>query len=107
MNIVDELHAIAAALHSAKIPYAVCGGIAVTAYGATRSTKDIDMAIAREHLAAALETVDEGRARLRGDAMSPDAFASAVAQRLDELRALDDMTRYLHHAMRSSKPPAR
>jgi hypothetical protein len=53
------------------------------------------------------ETVDEGRARLRGDAMSPDAFASAVAQRLDELRALDDMTRYLHQAMRSPKPPAR
>jgi hypothetical protein len=57
VNIVDELHAIAAALRQAGIPYAVCGGIAVTAYGATRSTKDIDVAIAREHLAAALAAV--------------------------------------------------
>ncbi len=57
MNIVDELHAIAAALRAAGIPYAVCGGIAVTAHGATRSTKDIDIAIAREHLAGALAAV--------------------------------------------------
>ena len=57
MNIVDELHAIAKALRDAGIPYAVCGGIAVTAYGATRSTKDIDIALAREHLTAALAAV--------------------------------------------------
>ena len=57
MNIVDELHAIAAALRAVEIPYAVCGGIAVTAHGATRSTKDIDVAIAREHLTAALAAI--------------------------------------------------
>ncbi|MBA3393911.1 MAG: hypothetical protein H0T89_14790 [Deltaproteobacteria bacterium] len=57
MNIVDELHAIAAALRGAGIPYAVCGGIAVTAHGATRSTKDIDVVLAREHLSAALVAV--------------------------------------------------
>jgi hypothetical protein len=57
MNIVDELHAITAALRGAAIPYAVCGGIAVTVYGATRTTKDIDIAIAREHLSAALAAV--------------------------------------------------
>lgn len=57
MNLVDELHAIAAALRGAGLPYAVCGGIAVTAYGATRSTKDIDIVIAREHLVAALAAV--------------------------------------------------
>jgi hypothetical protein len=44
------------------------------------------------------ETVDEGRARLRAEAMSVDAFATSVARRLDELRALDDLTRYLHAA---------
>lgn len=43
MNLVDELHAIAAALTEAGIPYAVCGGVAVTMHGATRSTKDIDV----------------------------------------------------------------
>lgn len=57
MNIVDELHAIAAGLRGAGVPYAVCGGIAVTAYGATRTTKDIDIAIAREHIALAIAAV--------------------------------------------------
>lgn len=57
MNIVDELYAIAAALRSAGIPCAVCGGIAVTAHGATRTTKDINVALAREHLTAALAAV--------------------------------------------------
>lgn len=42
------------------------------------------------------ETVEEGRTRLRADALSPDAFAAGVAQRLEELRALDDLRRYLH-----------
>ena len=45
------------------------------------------------------ETVEQGRARLRREALSPDAFASAVAARLDELRALDELTRYLHANM--------
>ena len=30
MNLVDELHAIVQALAEASLPYAVCGGIAVT-----------------------------------------------------------------------------
>lgn len=57
MNIVDELHAIAAALGAAKIPYAVCGGIAVTAHGAVRTTKDIDVVIGRADVPAALAAV--------------------------------------------------
>ncbi len=57
VNIVDELHSIAAALRTGGIPYAVCGGIAVTAHGATRTTKDIDIVIAREHMNAALLAV--------------------------------------------------
>lgn len=44
------------------------------------------------------ETVEQGRARLRADALSRDAFASAVSRRLEELRALDELTRYLHQA---------
>jgi hypothetical protein len=42
------------------------------------------------------ETVESGRARLRDDALSPEAVAAGVARRLEELRALDEMTRYLH-----------
>ena len=57
MNLVDELHAIGAALASAQIPYAVCGGVAVTAYGATRSTKDIDIVVTRDDLTRVLDVV--------------------------------------------------
>jgi hypothetical protein len=42
------------------------------------------------------ETLEESRARVRADGAAPDAFASAVARRLDELRALDELARYLH-----------
>jgi hypothetical protein len=45
MKLADELHAIAATLRSAGIPYAVCGGVAVSAHGAARSTKDLDIDI--------------------------------------------------------------
>lgn len=70
-------------------------------------TSELDpCAVARRlaALAAAYvpETVDEGRARLRRDAMAPDAFAAQVARRLDELRALDELTRYLHAARRGA-----
>ncbi len=57
MDIVDELYAITAALNAAAISYAVCGGIAVTAHGAPRTTKDIDIAIARPDVPRALEAV--------------------------------------------------
>jgi hypothetical protein len=57
MNLVDELHAIAAALRTAGIAYAICGGIAVTIHGATRTTKDIDVLVEREDLPRVLEAV--------------------------------------------------
>ncbi len=57
MNLVDELQAIAAALTAAEIPYAVCGGIAVTVHGATRSTKDLDILVLPSDVARVLEVV--------------------------------------------------
>ncbi len=57
MNLVDELHAIAAAFTDAGIPYAVCGGVAVTMHGATRSTKDLDVLLRPEDLARVIELV--------------------------------------------------
>jgi hypothetical protein len=69
---------------------------------------ELDPARVGERLAALAalyvpESVEEGRARLRRDAMSPDVFAASVARRLDELRALDDLTHYLHGVAR---PPS-
>jgi hypothetical protein len=41
VNLVTELHAVAAALVRAGVRHAICGGVAVTIHGATRSTKDV------------------------------------------------------------------
>lgn len=57
MNLVDELYAIVAALAAAKITYAVCGGVAVTAHGAPRSTKDIDLVVRRDDVPHVLAVV--------------------------------------------------
>lgn len=57
MNLVDELHAIARTLAEARIPYAICGGVAVTVHGATRSTKDIDIVILPGDVDRVLELV--------------------------------------------------
>lgn len=79
MNLVTELHAVCATLAAAQIRYAICGGVAVTIHGATRSTKDIDILIAPADVDRALDAVraigykfaalplvfDEGTARER------------------------------------------
>lgn len=57
VNLVDELFAVAAALEAASIPYAVCGGIAVTIHGATRTTKDIDLLVSEDDVDAILDLV--------------------------------------------------
>ena len=57
MNLVDELYAGAAALTADGIRYAVCGGVAVTAHGAPRMTKDIDILVLRADVARVLDLV--------------------------------------------------
>ena len=50
------------------------------------------------------ESVEAARARLRREALTGDIFALNVARRLEELRALDELTHYLHEAARTSSP---
>lgn len=57
MNLVDELHAVSTALVDANIRHAICGGIAVTIYGATRTTKDIDILVSPVDLDRAVDVV--------------------------------------------------
>lgn len=57
MNLVDELYSITSALTAAGIRYAVCGGIAVTLHGATRSTKDIDLLVSPDDVQRVLDVV--------------------------------------------------
>ncbi|MDX2020993.1 MAG: hypothetical protein SF187_12200 [Deltaproteobacteria bacterium] len=57
MNLVDELHSVSGALLAANIRHAICGGIAVTIFGATRTTKDIDILIRPDDLEDALDAI--------------------------------------------------
>ena len=57
MNLVTELHAVCATLVRAQIRHAICGGVAVTIHGATRSTKDIDILIAPTDVDKAMDAV--------------------------------------------------
>lgn len=71
--------------------------------------RDLEPAAVAQRLATlsalyVAETVAEGRARLTAEALAPDSFATNVAHRLEELRALDALTRYLHQA-RPPRPP--
>lgn len=73
MNLVDELYAITRALEGAALAYAVCGGVAVTVYGVTRSTKDIDLLI------------DPATTHRVVEALRPLGYAfRALPQRFDE-----------------------
>lgn len=49
------------------------------------------------------ENVVEGRARLRAEAMAPDAIATTVENRLAELRALCELTNALLGVARPAK----
>lgn len=57
--------------------------------------EDVATRLAKLAMIFVPETVAEGRARLRDEAMAPGAIASTVQARLEELRALDELARYL------------
>lgn len=57
MDLVSEILQIAAAFDQAEVGYAVCGGVAVTAYGAPRSTEDVDVLVLPADVQRALDAV--------------------------------------------------
>ena len=70
-------------------------------------TRELDPDLVASRLAALAaiykpETVEQARTRLRDAATRSDVFALLVAQRLEELRALDDLTRYLLGSARAA-----
>lgn len=54
LDLIAEFEAVVAALHSAGIEYAVCGGLAVAVHGHVRATQDIDLLVRPEDVAAIL-----------------------------------------------------
>jgi hypothetical protein len=55
MNLFDEFRLIVTELDNAGIAYAVCGGMAMAAYGHARATQDIDLLIASSAVDDALK----------------------------------------------------
>lgn len=55
MEIVDELLALSKAFERQRIPYAVCGGLAVTIHGRPRLTVDIDIVVPQPVMEKAIE----------------------------------------------------
>jgi hypothetical protein len=52
MNVKTELIRVTDALDEAHIDYAVCGGLALAIHGFPRATKDVDLIVSAEDLAA-------------------------------------------------------
>ena len=55
MEIVDELLALSKVLERDHVPYAVCGGLAVTIHGRPRLTIDIDVVVPKSALDQAIQ----------------------------------------------------
>ena len=58
-DLIDELAGVIAAMDTAAIPYAVCGGLALGILGYPRATIDIDLLIAPEDVDRAKAAVRE------------------------------------------------
>lgn len=54
MDLLDEFRSIVGELEGSGIPYAICGGMAMAAYGHARATQDIDVLIAESSVEASL-----------------------------------------------------
>ena len=56
-NLFEEFRAIIGALGSARIPYAVCGGIAMSIHAHPRATIDIDLLAPRDAVARIVDAL--------------------------------------------------
>ena len=56
-DLYEEVSAIVDTLESLGLPYALCGGIAMSVHGFTRATEDIDLFILPEHSGAVEDAV--------------------------------------------------
>jgi hypothetical protein len=57
LDLYEELSVIVDTLESRGLPYALCGGIAMSVHGFTRATEDIDLFIPPEHVGAVEDAV--------------------------------------------------
>jgi hypothetical protein len=57
MDLLEEFRMVVTELEKGSIPYAICGGMAMAAYGHARATQDIDVLIAASSVNAALALI--------------------------------------------------
>jgi hypothetical protein len=58
LNLLQELASILDALSAEDIPYAICGGLAMSVHGFTRATEDIDLFVRAEDIDRAESVVE-------------------------------------------------
>ncbi len=85
-DLIEELAAIVALLDRKRLPYALCGGLALAVHGAPRATVDIDLLIREEDEPAIREAVREAAYTLEAEPMQ---FAGGAVQ-LRRLCKLED-----------------
>ena len=59
VDLIEEMTAVVRMLNSAKIPYALCGGLAVAFHGHVRATQDIDFLVRPEHISTLMSALAE------------------------------------------------
>jgi len=88
LDLHAELRGIVKALNAAEIPYALVGGLAVSIYAQPRATEDVDLLVAREDLARAVERLESLGFRRAGVPMSVGARRLDI-QRLIKIDGTD------------------
>ena len=68
-NLYEELKALVAALNEERVPYALCGGLAMAVHGLVRATEDIDLLVQRGDLERAIHVAMQLRYLVRPPAM--------------------------------------
>ncbi len=82
LDIFEEMQSILRAFEVAGVGYALCGGLAMTAYGLQRATIDVDLLVLAEDMQRALAIADE----LGYDApASPMRFRDVIIERRTKL----------------------
>lgn len=89
MDLVDAMFQVTDAFARAQVPYALCGGLAVTVHGATRSTRDIDLLVLAEDVERVVALLRPLGWRFRAIPMTFDAGTSR-ARTVHRVSRIDD-----------------
>jgi hypothetical protein len=94
VNLYAELESIVETLERNKVPFAVCGGIAVTLHGHVRATKDIDLLVPEEEVARAKAAIGLAGYSLPALPMTFDAGAEQerTVHRVSKIVGEESMT---------------